>query len=75
VDGTHNDWSGRCQHERHQPHGNGKCCAQANVSLRRIRASRASPGYRALAVVSGGTTNGTTCSLDSKLDRYWVAAC
>jgi hypothetical protein len=31
--------------------------------------------YRALAVVSGGTTNGTTCSRDSKLDRYWVAAC
>jgi len=29
----------------------------------------------ALAVVSGGTTNGTTCSRDSKLARYCVAAC
>lgn len=56
----------RREQERDQPNGNIGCCAQS---------SRLRYGWRALAVVSGGTTNGTTCSLASKLARYCVAAC
>jgi hypothetical protein len=46
----------------------------ATTPVRRERAASASDQC-AFAVVSGGTMNGTTCSLASKLARYCVAAC